>query len=104
MQNPPRSTTKKPIWFILLNLLFLVPILAWPLVFYASLFTFDNPNANGNLQMLIFVAVNAYPLYLIALMLLNFRVYRNNKRLTTILPIVFIVLTIALAAWLLAYP
>ena len=79
---------KNPVWFRLLNLTFLLPCLVWPLVFFTTIFFFDNPK-NFFLTVLLFLAVNAYPLYLIGVLLLNARLFRWNKIIATILPIAF---------------
>lgn len=75
-----------PIWFKLLNLCILLPILLWPFVLYLSIFIFDNPH-NLALAYLIFFALIAYPLYLLIIAELNSRLYFKNKRLSLILPI-----------------
>lgn len=77
-----------PAWFRLLNLTFLLPCIVWPLVFFTTVFFFDNPKSFF-LTFLLFIAVNAYPLYLIGILLLNARLFRRNKLLATILPIAF---------------
>lgn len=51
---------KTPIWFKLINLLFLLPIAFWPIVFFGSVFMFDNPNNNFFLMFLLFLLINGY--------------------------------------------
>lgn len=58
-------------WFIL------IPIFLWPLVFFGSVFLFDDPNANPTMAWSIFIGVNLYPLYLLGLFELNARLYRR---------------------------
>ena len=69
-----------PWWFILMNVLMLSPILAWPLVYFGSIFMFDNPK-NQNIAWLFFILINAYPIYLIAYALIVLTSYPKNKKL-----------------------
>ena len=58
----------------------LSPILLWPLIFYGSVFIFDDPNANVTLQYIAFFAINSYPIFLIINMLYANKLYsRANK-------------------------
>ena len=62
MQQPPAPLHRKhslPKWLIAVNVVMMLPILAAPLVFYASIFIFDNPH-NMPLAMLVFFAINSY--------------------------------------------
>ena len=34
---------KLPLWLKLINFINLIPIIAWPLVFFGSIFMFDSP-------------------------------------------------------------
>ena len=79
---------KAPVWFRLLNLTFLLPCVLWPLVFFATIFFFDDPKSFF-LTALLFIAVNAYPLYLIGILLLNARLFRRNRIIATALPVLF---------------
>ncbi len=57
MQQPPAPLHRKhslPKWLIAVNVVMMLPILAAPLVFYASIFIFDNPH-NMPLAMLVFL-------------------------------------------------
>jgi len=45
-----------PDWFIILNILFLLPILLWPIVAFMSIFAMDSPSS-GLLGQLIFYLV-----------------------------------------------
>ena len=75
-----------PKWFKLLNLSILLPILLYPLVFYTTIFFFDNPK-NLGLTNLLFFAVNAYPLYLVIITYLNSLLFQKNKIFGSILPV-----------------
>jgi hypothetical protein len=83
----PKDT---PRWFRLLNLATFLPVLLWPLVFYATIFFFDNPR-NLQLTYLAFFAVNAYPLYLVIIAYLNSRLFIKNNILGLILPLTIII-------------
>ncbi len=89
---------KNPLWFRLLNLLILLPCVAFPLVFIMSVFLFDAPE-NMGLTILIAVAINAYPLYLFLLFRYNARLFRKIKSIAIVIPIVVGVLFIRLAIW-----
>lgn len=78
-----------PLWFKIFNLIILVPILLCPYVFFTTIFFFDNPK-NLFLTFLLFLAVNAYPLYLALLAIGNYKLYRRNKYLSFILPLIFL--------------
>lgn len=78
-----------PKWFKILNLSILLPILLWPLVFFTTIFFFDNP-PNTFYAFLLFLFVNAYPFYLAILALINIKLYKWNKLIGLILPIIFL--------------
>ena len=71
-------------WFIL------IPILFWPLVFFASIFFFDDPNANPAMVWALFFGVNLYPLYLIMLFELNARLYKKLNVAAFVFPLLII--------------
>lgn len=72
-------------WFIL------IPILFWPLVFFGTIFFFDDPNTNPLMVWALFIGVNLYPLYLIILFELNARLFKKVKVLAYVLPLLMIV-------------
>lgn len=85
--------------FKILRILSLLPVLAWPLVFYMSIFFFDNPNASPAMVWALFIAANSYPLVLIGNLLLANKLYRKKKIAGYILmiwPIVLFSLTIVI--------
>lgn len=86
--NSQNIKQKNPAWFRLLNLTFLLPCIVWPFVFFATIFFFDNPKSLL-MTFLLFIAVNAYPLYLIGILWLNARLFKRNKLIASILPIAF---------------
>jgi hypothetical protein len=83
------KSDKLPRWFKFLNLSILLPILLWPLIFFTTIFFFDNPS-NLIMIFILFIIVNAYPIYLIILVLINAKLYTWNKWLGLILPFVII--------------
>ena len=86
--NKNINTNKSPIWFKIVNLTFLIPIIFWPIVFFASIFLFDNPS-NFFLTLILFLIIIAYPLYLLILVILNARLFRINRLIATIFPLTF---------------
>ena len=71
--------SKTDITFKILRVLSLIPIIAWPMVFYMSIFFFDNPNANPLMVWGLFIGVNSYPLILIGNLLLGNKFYRKYR-------------------------
>jgi len=68
-----------PKWFLII--LSLLPILLWPLIFFGSIFIYDDPNVNPTHQNLLFIGINAYPVYLIVNMLLANKLYSKGKKI-----------------------
>jgi hypothetical protein len=83
-------TKENPIWFNVLNLLILLPILIWPFIFYTTIFFFDNPK-NIGLTYLLFFTVNAYPIYLLIIAFFNSKLFFKNRILGLILPLIIAV-------------
>lgn len=84
----------------LLNTVILLPILAWPFVFFLSIFLFDQPREDYLPVYLAFFAINAYPLYLMAIAYFNIRLLRKNRFLGAILPAAFLLAIGTAAAYL----
>ena len=78
-----------PRWIVYLNNVCLSGILVWPFVFFVSIFLFDNPKNEGQ-TFLWFVLINSYPLLLIALTYLSFKVFRLNKVVSAVFPLIAI--------------
>ena len=76
-----------PVWIRRLNYVALSPILLWPLVFFGTIFFFDNPE-NILQTILLFIAVNSYPFLLGGIVLLSFKLFNKNKFISTLLPLV----------------
>ena len=68
----------------------LLPILLWPLIFFGTIFFFDDPNANPTFVWALFIGVNAYPLYLIALYFLNLKIFKRFGNFGYLLPCLII--------------
>jgi hypothetical protein len=73
MNNEPDMSFK------IFRVLSLLPIIAWPLTFFVSIFFFDDPNANHLMVWGLFIGVNSYPLLLIGNLLLGNKLYKRNK-------------------------
>ena len=73
--------------FKLANWLILSPILFWPLIFFMSIFFFDDPNTNPIIAWLLFIGVNVYPIYLFILFEINARISKTYNVLGFVLPI-----------------
>lgn len=69
----------------ILRVLSLLPILLWPIIFYGSIFLFDDPSADQNVQYLLFYGLNAYPLYLIINALISSKIYDKLRTLSYLL-------------------
>lgn len=67
-----------PSWFIIILGLGLLPILAWPIVVFGSIFLLDNPK-NPELTLLYVILMDIYPLYLIGNMLLAIKGFKQSK-------------------------
>src|SRR5437870_4258886 len=87
MTTDKKKNFNNPLWFKILNLTFLLPIIFWPLVLFASIFLFDAPG-NFLVGLLFFLLIITYPLYLITLLILNARLFKKSRIIATLLPIV----------------
>lgn len=76
--------------FKYVNWIILFPVIFWPLIFYGSVFFFDNPNANPMMVWALLFGVNLYPIYLFLIFELNARLYRKIKFAGYILPLMII--------------
>ncbi len=65
--------------FKILRVLSMLPTIAWPLVFVASFFFFDDPNADTFSVWIAFIIANSYPLILVGNLILADRSYKKNK-------------------------
>ena len=74
-----------PKWIVYLNYASLSAIFVWPLVFFCSIFMFDNPD-NVNMTYFGFILINCYPILLILLSYLSFRIFYLSKVVSAVLP------------------
>lgn len=84
-----------PFWFVFLNYAGLLPIILWPLAFFTSIFIFDNPN-NILIASLLFILLNGYPFLLMGNLIMSFKIYRKQKIVGTMMPIISIGLCVYL--------
>jgi len=85
------NTDGLPTWFIIVNILNLALILAWPIVAFMSVFMLDKPNPSIWI-ILSYILINVYPLFLILNLILTFKLYKRNKTIAiilTVLPLLF---------------
>lgn len=89
----PLYSKHLPTWLVVLNYFSLFPVLFWPFVFLASIFFFDNPPSfiHAAVQ---FSIVICYPLYIIGLIVLSFKMYKNYMMISAIIPLITIVLSL----------
>lgn len=74
-----------PILFRTLRVISLLPIIGWPMVFFMSLFLFDDPNANKAMVWALFIGMNVYPPLLIGNVFLSNYAFKRNQPLGYIL-------------------
>ncbi|MEO8235496.1 MAG: DKNYY domain-containing protein [Flavobacterium sp.] len=85
---------EQPKWVKFLNLSILLPALLCPFVFFTTFFFFDNPK-NLGLTFLLFLALNAYPIYLVIIAYFNSLLFQKNRILGSLLPLtILLTLTI----------
>ena len=80
---------KLPKRFKAINCFILLPILLWPLIFFGSIFIFDNPK-NMNQAYGLFFLINSYPIFLLILFEANARIYKRLKNVGYIIPVTII--------------
>lgn len=74
-------------WSIrILNYATLLFILIWPLVFFATVFMFDNPD-NVFVTWFIFILINSYPFMIIGLIILSFKLFKKYTLVSIFIPI-----------------
>lgn len=77
--------------FKLINWIILLPILLWPLVFFSSIFIFDNPKVVWKAYGLFFL-VNSYPVFLFVLFEINARIYKRLRLVGFIIPMSILII------------
>lgn len=76
-----------PDWFVKVNYWGLLPIVLWPLVFFVTIFLFDNPK-NEMATFGLFLLINSYPFLLIGNLLLSFKLFSVARPLSILLPLI----------------
>ena len=80
------QNTESPQWLRRLNYISLAGILAWPLIAISSLFTFNLPKNDFQWWLIYLILINIYPVYLLVISFLSFKVYRISPVVAAILP------------------
>ena len=78
-----------PRWIVYLNYASLSAIIVWPLVFFGSIFMFDNPQ-NLNSTFINFMLINSYPLLLMVLTYISFRIFQFSKLISAVIPTILL--------------
>jgi len=79
-----------PKWLVRLNNISLSGIFLWPFVLFISIFLFDHPT-NLKATYGYFFLINSYPIALLLLTWLSFKVYPTSKILAATFPIIPII-------------
>ena len=82
-----------PKWIVRLNYVSLAGIIPWPLVAFASIFIFDNPQ-DMNTAYLEFFLLTGYPIILLIITFFSFKLFPFSKGIAAALPIIPILLYI----------
>lgn len=90
-----------PLILKVICIIVLLPILAAPIVFFATIFFFDKPNAQEE-AFVLFCLVNSYPLVSVGTCLTSVWLYSKYKRgLIAASPFLFCLLLIIICIWVL---
>ena len=79
-----------PGWIVYLNYASLSGIIVWPLVLFGSIFLFDHPQ-NLYSTFLTVILIDSYPLPLILLTYLSFRVFHFNRLISATPPLIVLI-------------
>jgi len=90
---------KYPKWFSRLNNISLLPIFLWPLIFFGSIFLFDNPK-NILYTSFIFILMNSYPLLFLTLSVLSYRLFMTKRIIDISIPILTTICWVILLIYL----
>ncbi|HXD78477.1 MAG TPA: hypothetical protein VN616_11755 [Puia sp.] len=77
----------RPAWLRTLNRISLAGIVASPVIFFMSIFIFDNPQ-NLLTAIMMFLLLNSYSAIVLSLSFLSYSIYPSNKWLATALPLI----------------
>ena len=80
------NKSKLPWSIRILNYSTLITFLIWPLVFFGSIFIFDNPK-NLPITFILFILINSYPLLIIGLIILSFKLFKKYTLISILIPI-----------------
>jgi len=74
-------------WSIrILNYSTLLILLIWPFTFFGTIFFFDDPN-KLILAWILFILINSYPLMIIGLIILSFKLFKKYTLISIFIPI-----------------
>lgn len=77
----------RPAWLRTLNRISLAGIIASPVIFFMSIFIFDNPQ-NLLIAIMMFLLLNSYSAIVLALSFMSYSIYPTNRWLATLLPLI----------------
>ena len=81
----PLYSKHLPTWLVVLNYFSLFPVLFWPIIFLALVSS-----------SLMFILITCYPLFLLGLIVINFKIYRKHMMISAIIPLITIILSLLL--------
>jgi hypothetical protein len=90
----------RPRWLKILNWISLAGLLATPLIFFGSIFMFDNPD-NFLQTFLFFLAINSYSIIIFLFSWLSYKIYPVEKWLGALFPLIPIIGYLYIAIWIL---
>lgn len=68
-------------WILrIINIIYMLPVLFAPWVFYCSFFIFDNPS-DDFLAWMLFIGINLYSIILIGVVFISLKLYEKHKSL-----------------------
>lgn len=89
----PLYSKHLPTWLVVLNYFTLFPVLFWPIILLASVSFFDNPSSLIH-TLIEFILITCYPLFLVGLIVLSFKIYRKHMIISAVIPLITIVLSL----------
>jgi len=78
-----------PTWIVYLNYASLIGIFAWPIVTFMSIFLSDSPSSN--FTGFDYLLIVSYPIGLILVTFVSFKIFKLNKAISASLPIVVVI-------------
>lgn len=89
----PLYSKHLPTWLVVLNYFSLFPVLFWPIILLVSVSYFDNPSSLFH-TLVEFLLITCYPLFLLGLIVINFKIYGTHMIISAIIPLITIVLSL----------